>query len=74
MKRIAFSGWPAAVPAADRLKKIDEFLAKFAPGFRTVAVDNLYRGPCADRKLTTAAYAEFPSSDAQREALNSVSG
>ena len=54
-------------------EKIDEFMGKFAHGFRPVGVDNIYAGPYSDRKLTRAAYAEFASSDSRREVLKLLS-
>ena len=40
----------------------------------SVGIDNIYKGPYTDRKITTAAYAEFASSDSRREALSNLSG
>ena len=74
VKQIAFVGWPDSTSAAERFRKIEEFLAENAKGFRAVSFDNVYKGPYNDRKLTKVAYAEFASSDSRREALNSISG
>ena len=58
--------------AAVRLQQIEEFLAKHAKGFRAVGIDNVYKGPYKDRKITNVSYAEFISPDLRREALNCI--
>ena len=74
LKQIAFIGFPDSMPAADRLRQVERFLAENAKDFRTVGMDNIYTGPYTDRKITKAAYAEFASPDSRREALKCLSG
>ena len=58
--------------AADRIKRIEEFVASKAPGARCTGAGNFYSGPYTNRKMFNASYAEFGSQDAARDALTAM--
>ena len=69
-KRVAFLGWPDTFSADARIKHIEALLSQHAPAMRVIDIDNIYQGPYGQRTLTKGAYAEFPSPDSARRALN----
>ena len=53
---------------------IEQFLENEFPDLRYSTVDNFYVGPYNSRKLSKAAFIEFPSQDSRRDALILMGG
>ena len=67
LRQVAFLGFPQSTTAAERLKEMEEFVARFAAG--GVPVANKYQGPRNNRTLKKQGYAQFVDTDARDEFL-----
>ena len=72
-KRVDFVGFRESDSADQRLKAMEEYLAKF-PSCKPLALGNYYTGPYNARTLTKAGYAEYTDADAAKASLKQLKG
>ena len=71
-KRIAFLGFPDSCQADHRIKEIERLINDKVQSIKPVRVQNSYKGPYSDRKLTRNAYAEYASVEEAKKALKAL--
>ena len=71
-RRVCLIGMPERLSALDRIKTVNDFLAAKHPEVKTIDVDNFFKGPVHDRKLSGATFIEFSNPDAARNFFEDV--